>query len=164
MDLKKAFSAGLQVGPFAVNFENMKTHEMLAFYNRHTDRPVKRFESRSVALKRCRELWSNLQSVSTAKVMHQMVRSAASTGERPTMKDSLKLDRRIVMLTGGGEVWPNAYRMWCAYPALMTSAQQDRLTKQLYDAAKRGERLVVTVNDNDYCLLHVEGLKDWEAV
>lgn len=145
-----------------VNFENMKTHEMLEFYNRHAPEPVKRFASRSVAITRCRALWSRLQ-VASPKVMSQKVTTAASTTERPAMRDSLKLDRRIVMMTGGGEVWPNAYRMWCAYPALMSSAQQDRLTRQLYEAAKQGQRAVVTVNGNDYCLFHVEGLNDWSA-
>lgn len=145
-----------------VNFESMKTHEMLAFYNRHTDRPVKRFASRAVAVKRCNELWSNLQADDNLKVMHQRVKSPTAPGERPVMRDSLKLDRRIVMVDTG-EVWPNAYRMWCAYPALMTSAQQDRLTKQLYASAKQGVREYVTINECTYCLLHVEGVKDWSA-
>lgn len=138
-----------------VNFERMKTHEMLAFYNRHTDRPVKRFASRAVAIKRCNELWSNLQADDNLKVMHQRVKSAPGVGERPAMRTSLKLDRQIMMLDNDNEVWPNAYRMWCAYPDLMTSAQQDRLTQQLYAAAKRGERAVVTVNNLRYQLVNL---------
>ena len=144
-----------------VNFENMKTHEMLAFYNRHCEQPVKRFASRAVAVRRCRDLWSRLQADDNLKVMHQKVQPAAALNtNRPAMRDSLKLDRRIVMVDTA-EVWPNAYRMWCAYPALMTSAQQDRLTKVLYAAAKRGVREYVTINDCTYCLLHVDGLNEW---
>ncbi len=162
IDFVAAMKRGLQEAKSSVvDFDSMKTHEMLAFYNRHCEQPVKRFASRAVAIKRCRELWSRLQTHEELKVMHQKVPAAVS-GDRPAMRDSLKLDRRVVMVDTG-EVWPNAYRMWCAYPALMTSAQQDRLTKQLYVAAKRGEREYVIINDCTYCLLHIEGLKDWSA-
>jgi hypothetical protein len=37
----------------------------------------------------------------------------------------------------------------------MTSSQQDRLTARLYAAAKRGEQIVVTVNDISFQLLNV---------
>jgi hypothetical protein len=143
------------------DFDNMKTHEMLAFYNRHSDKPVKRFASRSVAITRCSALWKQLESRNPVKVMNQRVTTTVG-GERPAMRDSLKLDRRIVMVDTG-EVWPNAYRMWCAYPALMSSAQQDRLTKQLYASAKQGVREYVTINSSTYCLFHVNGLPDWSA-
>ena len=160
IDLVTALKRGIRES--SVNFESMKTHEMLAFYNRHTDRPIKRFESRAVALRRCDDLWRQLQADDNLKVMHQRVKTSAAKGDRPAMRDSLKLDRRIVMVDTG-EVWPNAYRMWCAYPALMTSAQQDRLTQILYAGAKLGQRVMVTINDCTYCLLHVDGLNDWSA-
>lgn len=143
------------------DFDNMKTHEMLAFYNRHSDKPVKRFASRTVAIMRCSALWRQLESRNPVKVMNQRVTTTVG-GERPAMRDSLKLDRRIVMVDTG-EVWPNAYRMWCAYPALMSSAQQDRLTKQLYASAKQGVREYVMINGSTYCLFHVNGLPDWVA-
>lgn len=158
MNLVQAFKDGLRTAPVGINFDDMKTHEMLDFYNRHSEKPVKRFSSRSVAITRCKNLWQELQARNPAKVMNQ--RASVIGGERPAMRDSLKLDRRIVMVDTG-EVWPNAYRMWCAYPALMTSAQQDRLTKQLYAAAKQGVREYVVINECTYCLLHVEGQPDW---
>lgn len=100
----------------------------------------------------------NLQN---AKPPAAAVRAQGSS--RPTMRESLKLDRRIVMLDNDCEVWPNAYRMWSAYPDSMTSAQQDRLTRQLYAAAKAGERAVITVNEKAYCLLHVDGQPSLEG-
>lgn len=146
----------------SMNFENMKTHEMLAFYNRHSDKPIKRFESRATALRRCNELWNSLRVDDSPKVMNQRVKTSAAKTDRPAMRDSLKLDRRIVIVNNG-EVWPNAYRMWCAYPDSMTSAQQDRLTQLLYAGAKLGQRVQVSINDTTYCLFHVNGLADWSA-
>jgi hypothetical protein len=45
--------------------------------------------------------------------------------------------------------------MWVENPDWMTSSQQDRLTARLYAAAKRGEQIVVTVNDISFQLLNV---------
>lgn len=76
-----------------------------------------------------------------------------STGKaRPVMQTSLKLDRRIRNLKTG-ETWKNAYQMWIANPAWMTSAQQDRLTSQLYAAAKKGYQVTVTINARDFQLV-----------
>ena len=40
----------------------------------------------------------------------------------------------------------------------MTSGQQDRLTAQLYIAAKQGMRIVVKVNDLNFSLVSVTGV------
>jgi hypothetical protein len=48
--------------------------------------------------------------------------------------------------------------MWKDRPDLLTSSQQDRLTKQLYSAAKQGVRLVVTINDRQFSLVNVAGV------
>lgn len=75
--------------------------------------------------------------------------------ERPVMKASLKLDRTITCITTG-EVWKNAYRMWRENPDWMTSSQQDRLTQQLYKAAKMGDKAVVEVNGRYFELVNVK--------
>ena len=67
------------------------------------------------------------------------------------MKTSLKLVRTIKCLTTG-ETFKNAHQMWKANPTWMTTGQQDRLTAQLYKAAKEGELLVVTINERKFQL------------
>lgn len=108
----------------------MSTAELVEFYNDYADKPVTRFSSRQIALRRCEELLSAADSEETVS--------------RPAMVSSLKLDRRILCLENS-KSWPNAYQMWVENPAWMTSSQQDRLTAQLYAAAKEGKRIVVTV-------------------
>lgn len=74
------------------------------------------------------------------------------------MQASLKLDRTITCVQTG-EVWKNAYQMWVAHPDWMTSSQQDRLTAQLYAAAKQGEQKQVTINDRTFMLVTVSKAK-----
>jgi hypothetical protein len=45
--------------------------------------------------------------------------------------------------------------MWIFNSEWMTSSQQDRLTAQLYAAAKRGERKQITINDRTFMLVNV---------
>lgn len=106
----------------------MTAAELVEFYNNYAEKPVTRFSSREVAIRRCEALLD-------------MPDEPAS---RPAMVTSLKLDRRIMCLENN-ESWTNAYRMWLANPTWMTSSQQDRLTAQLYAAAKEGKRIIVTV-------------------
>lgn len=73
---------------------------------------------------------------------------------RPALAASLKLDRTL-RCCDTGETWKNAYRMWKEHSDWMTSAQQDRLTRELYTAAKAGERRVVTVNGRSFELVNV---------
>ena len=70
-------------------------------------------------------------------------------GPRPAMKQSLKLDRRILHVETG-TVYANACQVWKA--ALVTSSQGDRLSSTLYGAAKRGEFPVLTVNGHNFKL------------
>lgn len=76
---------------------------------------------------------------------------------REAMKESLKLDRTIVAYNGEEKLgeWKNAFRMWVANPSWMTSAQQDRLTAKLYEAAKRGEKVRVEINGRAFELVNV---------
>lgn len=78
----------------------------------------------------------------------------ASTTQSETLKASMKLDRTITC-TESEQFWKNAYQMWKAHPDWMTSAQQDRLTAQLYAAAKKGEKLVVEINGRHFYLCNV---------
>ena len=86
-------------------------------------------------------------------------RVSEPTGEvREAMVTSLKLDRTITaydenMVQIG--VWPNACRMWKQNLDWMTSAQQDGLTAKLYKAAKRGEKIRVTINGRTFELVNV---------
>ena len=71
-------------------------------------------------------------------------------GPRPAMVESLKLDRRIVNLETN-EVYANACRVWKA--GLVSSAQGDRLSAELYRAAKSGDlQKQVTVNGRRFAL------------
>ena len=73
-----------------------------------------------------------------------------TVGPRPAMVESLKLDRRIVDLETG-EVHANACRVWKA--GLISAAQCDRLSAQLYKAAKAGDlQKRVTVNGRKFAL------------
>lgn len=84
-------------------------------------------------------------------------RAASPTGEkRPVLAASLRLDRTI-RCCDTGETWKNAFRMWKEHSDWMTSAQQDRLTAQLYAAAKAGERRTVTINGRSFELVNVPG-------
>lgn len=132
-----------------VNFATMATPDLVTFYNRHAASPVKKFRDRPTAERRCAEMYLTLASSSPEKVLNQK----APEG-RPAMKTSLKLDRTI-QCEETGEQWKNAYQMWIANPGYMTSGQQDRLTSQLYAAAKRGEKIVVKVNDLNFSLVNV---------
>jgi hypothetical protein len=134
-----------------VKFSSMTMPQLVAFYNRHSTKPVNRFSDRKTAERRCSELFESLLSNSDSKVMNQ-VTTPANT--RPVMKDSLKLDRTIRCVQTG-DTWKNAYQMWVANPDWMTSSQQDRLTAQLYAAAKEGERKQITINDRTFELVNV---------
>lgn len=61
---------------------------------------------------------------------------ATPASARPEMAASLKLDRRILCLTNG-TTYENACRVWKA--GLVTAAQGDRLSAELYGAAKAGK-------------------------
>lgn len=136
-----------------VNFSSMTMPQLVSFYNRHSTKPVKRFSDRKAAERRCAELFSSLMiPADTVKVAHQKVEPSSA---RPVMQMSLKLDRRITC-EDTGEVWVNAHQMWVANPDWMTSAQQDRLTAQLYAAAKQGEQRVVAINGRAFKLVNVQ--------
>ena len=138
-----------------VKFSSMTTPQLVSFYNRHSTKPVKRFSDRKTAEKRCAELFSSLMSHDTVKVMNQ---KSDIANTRPAMQASLKLDRTITCVETG-ESWKNAYQMWVAHPDWMTSSQQDRLTAQLYAAAKQGEQKRLVINDRTYMLINVTGAK-----
>lgn len=138
-----------------VKFSSMTTPQLVAFYNRHTDKPIKRFSDRKTAEKRCAELFSSLMSHDNVKVMNQ---KATVVNTRPSMQASLKLDRTIIC-TDTGETWKNAYRMWVDHPDWMTSSQQDRLTAQLYAAAKDGLQKPLSINGRTFMLVNVAGVK-----
>lgn len=139
----------------AVKFSGMTGPQLVAFYNRHNPTaPVKRFSDRRTAERRCAELFASLMTTSSpAGVIKQKAEPPLDVS-RPVMRASLKLDRTLVHCDTG-ETWPNAYRMWTAHPDWMTSSQQDRLTARLYAAAKRGERLTVTINGRAFALANV---------
>ena len=134
-----------------VKFSSMTTPQLVAFYNRHSTKPVKRFSDRQTAEKRCAELFASLKTNDTTKVMNQ---KSDLGNARPVMRASLKLDRTI-RCVDTKQTWKNAYQMWRENPEWMTSSQQDRLTAQLYAAAKDGQRLRVKINDRAFELVHV---------
>ncbi len=129
-----------------LNFKEMPINKLVDFYNTYSDKPVKRFADRQSAERRCNEIYKTMK----------VEKTKPATEGRVAMKSSLGLDRTI-KCEETGEQWKNAYQMWVANPGYMTSGQQDRLTSQLYSAAKRGERIVVKVNDLNFSLVNVKG-------
>lgn len=136
-----------------VNFSSMSMPQLLSFYNRHSTKAIRRFSDRKTAERRCAELFSSLTSANTVKVLHQKP-PPGRLSARPAMQSSLRLDRSI-MCVETGEQWKNAHRMWCEHPDWMSSGQQDRLTAQLYAAAKNGERATVSINGRSFRLANV---------
>lgn len=134
-----------------MDFNTLSTAQLVAFYNRHASKPVTRFSDRKAAVRRCLELFNSLKTEEPVKVMKQ---KAAEKTPRFAMQSSLKLDRTIACVEAG-ETWKNAYQMWRANPDWMTSGQQDRLTAQLYTAAKQGEALRLTINNRTFYLVNV---------
>lgn len=123
-----------------LNFSSMTTQELVSFYNEHGTKPVSRFSDRKTAERRCAELFSSLKPVDTSA--------------RPNMQTTLTLDRTITCVETG-ETWKNAHRMWVAHPDWMTSGQQDRMTSQLYAAAKCGVKHRVIINQRTFMLVNV---------
>lgn len=136
-----------------VEFSNMTGRQLVDFYNRHSAKPVKRFSDHETAVRRCTELLNTLRTDDSVKVMKQ---KATSNSLRPAMVASLKLDRTITCLETK-QVWKNAYKMWRENPDWMTSGQQDRLTAQLYAAAKAGEARTVVINGRSFALVSKAG-------
>jgi hypothetical protein len=134
-----------------VKFSSMTIPQLVSFYNRHSAKPVNRFSDRKTAERRCAELFESLLSTSDTKVINQV---NTPNNTRPVMKDSLKLDRTLICLSSG-EIWKNAYQMWRERPEWLTSAQQDRLTAQLYAAAKIGEQKIIQINERSFMLVSV---------
>lgn len=133
-----------------VNFTQMTMNQLVEFYNRNAEAPVKRFSDRKTAERRCADLLKSF-------IKNEEVKKP-EPAERKRMRDSLKLDRRITCLSTGG-IWDNAHQMWKERPEWMTSGQQDRLTAQLYAAAKEGRKIVVEVNNREFQLLNVKEKK-----
>lgn len=134
-----------------MDFNTLSTSQLVAFYNRHAYKPVNRFSDRKSAVRRCLDLFNSLKVDDPVKVMKQ---KADEKLPRNNMKTSLKLDRTIGCVETG-ETWKNAYQMWRANPDWMTSGQQDRLTAQLYAAAKKGDKLRLTINNRTFYLVNV---------
>jgi len=93
-----------------------------------------------------------------AKEETKMNNSELKKVKRINMVDSIKLDRTITCLEVG-ESWKNAHQMWIAHVDWMTSSQQDRLTAQLYAAAKLGEQKRVVINDRTFMLVNMPKVK-----
>lgn len=131
-----------------IHLKTMPNQELVRLYNQHSQQKVLRFSDRATAIRRCTQILLDLASKPPEPVKP----------DRPNMKDSLKLDRTIRCINKNGRelgVWSNAHQMWKDNPYLLTSSQQDRLTKQLYAAAKQGVRLVVTINERQFSLVNV---------
>jgi len=147
-----------------INVGLATNRELWDFYNLHAkEKKAARFKDRPEAERAVKNLlavlWadrSNLtQKEKTMNAIARALQPANPQMIRPQVSSSLKLDRTITCLDTK-EVWANAHAMWKANPDWMTTAQQDRLTLQLYRAAKAGERAVVGVNGRDFMLVNVK--------
>lgn len=144
-----------------VNFSQMSSKELVEWYNARAGegKQIKKFSDRKTAERRCSDLIAAIEE--EPEVNEEPAAEASSEApeetpapQRPTMSASLKLDRRIVCVETE-QVWKNAHTMWVENPDWMTSSQQDRLTAQLYKAAKAGQKISVTVGDRQFQLLNV---------
>ena len=145
-----------------VNFAEMSSKQLVEWYNIHAGegKRIKKFADRKTAERRCAELADAVVSqeepevTETQEALPEAEAVETDAAVRPNMAASLKLDRRIIRL-GSEQVWKNAHTMWVENPDWMTSSQQDRLTAQLYKAAKSGQKITVAVNDIEFQLLNV---------
>lgn len=144
-----------------VNFAEMSSKELVEWYNSRIGegKQIKKFSDRKVAERRCADLQDAICAHEETVVETPIVTAVEApeetpTPQRPTMSASLKLDRRIICVETE-QVWKNAHTMWVENPDWMTSSQQDRLTAQLYKAAKAGQKISVTVGDRQFQLLNV---------
>lgn len=130
-----------------LNFTEMTSKALVEWYNQNSGSTVSKFRDRATAERRCSELLDQLQP-------NTPVSDDTPTPKRPNMTASLSLDRTIECVTTG-ETWKNAHRMWVDQYTWMTGGQQDRLTKTLYAAAKRGEQVIVEINERQFRLVNV---------
>lgn len=140
-----------------VNFAQMSSKELVEWYNGNVEegKRIKKFSDRKAAERRCAELLSSLPVEEKTVVTESTDAQILDTiSVRPNMSASLKLDRRITCLQTG-QIWKNAHTMWVENPEWMTSSQQDRLTSQLYKAAKDGQKITVKVNGFEFQLLNI---------
>lgn len=131
-------------------FKQMTLKALVDWYNANVPfkAQVKKFRDKQTAERRCVEVLKTLMQQPEADEV-----SEAAPVKRPVLSASLSLDRTITCITTG-EVFKNAHRMWVANPDWMTGGQQDRLTQQLYAAAKRGEHVVVEINNREFQLVN----------
>jgi hypothetical protein len=122
--------------------------QLVTFFNRNSESKIKRFSDRRTAERRCLELFN--------QVVKQQETEKVEPVKRDAMRSSLKLDRTVLCVDTGG-IWSNVYQLWCERPDWMTSAQVDRLTRQLYSAAKEGQKITVEINERRFELLNVSG-------
>ena len=133
-----------------MEFSSMSMSSLVSYYNQHSSAPVKRFSDRKAAERRCKAI--------TPAKPQPVVETTDDTTGRTAMKGSLKLDRTI-RCVNTGTTWDNAHQMWKVHMDWMTTGQQDRLTSQLYSAAKQGVRKQVTINGRTFELVNVIGEK-----
>lgn len=152
-----------------MNLATMTTSSLVNFYNQHSDTPVKKFRDRATAERRVAAILSLSSPAKVGTLAHAVsqitekpecveaktVTKVVKPITRPKMVESLKLDRTITCIETG-EVWKNAYTMWIDNPEWMTTAQQDRLTAQLYAAAKIGEQKLISINGRTFKLVNVK--------
>lgn len=146
-----------------------KTTALVALYNAHAAKQVKKFRDHQTAVNRVTklldELFANTKATDdepeaylpqapiaveeTAPLAKRRVVSDAAKAE---ISGSFKLDRETIELTSG-EVFPHAGKVWTMYSTeWMTYAQHDKLTKTLYSAAKAGQRAEYEVNGRVFAL------------
>jgi hypothetical protein len=70
-------------------------------------------------------------------------------GKVPAIAESMRLDRRTLCLETGEE-WSNAGKIWTTHgTAWMKASQHDKMTKELYTAAKKGQKITHVVECAD---------------
>lgn len=143
------------------NVRAATTRQLVDFYNEHThDRRIKKFLDRPTAEKRVQRLIDEMRAMAALadRIARPVGQASAKPAkpQRPAMQSTLKLDRRVRHVATG-QTWKNCYQLWRAQPEWMTSAQVDRLTAQLYAAAKKGYKITVTVNGREFSLVKVGG-------
>jgi hypothetical protein len=137
--------------------ETASMKQLIEFHNKYANRRVRAFSDRQQAVDRCRELWDKLQTSVASKVVKTKEPPLLSSKKRPAMSDSLRLPDRRVRCIETNEIWENALRMRRAHPDWMSSGQLNRLTRQLYTAAKANEPATVQINGRSFELVSLSG-------
>lgn len=83
-----------------INIETLKTGEIVALYNKHADKPIKKFETREKAIERTKALLEKVESAKSERAAARAERAPRKPRERKTDRAARGGDARVVATVG----------------------------------------------------------------